>query len=189
MVVKVAPGRAIGVAKYSVCAAHRVGHGGESRTRRAILHCDLYATPGLDVFVRRTNRWIVRRTRFLVAQTFSRNMRPFSVRTCSLTSYDIPVLLGVVNEDILCLCFFHPRLSALRPCATPLQCQTDQYSRDRSRRTDPGSRVALPDRIPVHPDLCHLQPVEERTLASPVRSRTRRLPDRANIDRHTVSSR
>ncbi len=48
------------------------GQGG-SRTRRAIRHCNLFVTlcTGLDVFVRRTIRWSVRRIKFLVAQTFS----------------------------------------------------------------------------------------------------------------------
>ncbi len=87
MVVKVTPGGAHGVAIAYVlptklvkaaCEASGLGGGGQggSRTGRAIRRCDLYVPlcAGLDVFVRRTIRWIVRWTKFLVAQTFSGDM-------------------------------------------------------------------------------------------------------------------
>ncbi len=70
--VKVTPG-AIGVShSYSVCVAHRVGHGGERdigtrkrRSKRAIRHCamDVTLCTGLNVFVPGT--------KVLIAQTFS----------------------------------------------------------------------------------------------------------------------
>ncbi len=73
VIVKVVPCRGSGVShSYSVCAADRVGHGGERRivTRRWRSRREqnpsqyLYATLCAG-FLRGTIRWIVRRTKFL----------------------------------------------------------------------------------------------------------------------------